>query len=115
MILVAKGSRAPREMWVPLESKASLDHRVPRASGATQVWQDLRERRVLMDIKAWWAPLGLLGHRVKKVQGGHQAKLVRRGMWGAKVPEDPRGYQAQREQRVLQALTARTGHRAYLA
>ena len=50
-----------------------------------------KERWVLVDIKAWWAPLELLGHWVKKVQGGHQAELVRRGMWGAKVPEDPRG------------------------
>lgn len=91
MILVAKGSQAPREMWVPLESKASLDHRVPRASGATQAWQDLRGRWVLVAIKAWWAQSELLGHRVKKAQGGHQAELVRRGMWGAKVSEDPRG------------------------
>lgn len=91
MILVARGSRAPREMWVPLENKVSLDHRVPKASGATQAWQDPRERWVLVDIKAWWAPLGLLGHRVKRAQGGHQAERVRRGMWGAKVPEDPRG------------------------
>lgn len=91
MILVARGSRAPREMWVPLENKASLDHRVPKASGATQAWQDLRGRWVLVDIKAWWAPSGLLGHRVKRVQGGHLAEPVRRGMWGAKVPEDPRG------------------------
>lgn len=91
MILVARGSRAPREMWVPLENKAFPDHRVPRAPGATQAWQDLRERWVLVGTKAWWAPSGLLGHREKKAPGGHQAELVRRGMWAAKVSEDPRG------------------------
>lgn len=91
MILATRESRVPREMWVPLESKASLDHRVPRGLGATQEWQDLREKRVFVGIKAWWAPLVLLGHRVRKVQEGHQAELGRRVMWVAKVLQDPRG------------------------
>lgn len=90
MIPVARGSRAPRETWAPRENKASLDHLVPKASGATQAWQDPRERWGLVDIKAWWAPSGLQGHRVKKAPGGHQAESVKRGMWGAKVSEDPR-------------------------
>lgn len=89
--LAARGSRVPKAMWVPLESKASPDHRVPRASGATQEWQDPRERWVLKGIKAWWAPLALLGHRVRKVRGDHQADLGRRETWAAKVFEDPRG------------------------
>lgn len=115
MILAAGGSRVPREMWVPLESKASLDHRVPRASGATQAWQGPRERWALMDIKAWWAPSVPLGPRVRKVLGDHQAELGRRATWAAQVFVDPRGSQARREQRVPQASTARTGPQARLA
>lgn len=77
-------------MWVPLESKASLDHRVPRASGATQAWRDPKERRALRGTKAWWAPSALPGHLVRKVRGDHRAELERRVMWGAKEFEDPR-------------------------
>lgn len=115
VILAARGSRVPREMWVPLESKASLDHRVPRASGATRAWQGPRERRALMDIKAWWAPSVPLGPRVRKVLGDRQAELGRRATWAAQVFVDPRGSQARREQRVPQASTARTGPQARLA
>lgn len=75
---------------MPLESKASLDHRVPRVSGATQAWRDPKEKWVLVGTKAWWAPLAPLGHRVRKVRGGHQAELGRRAMWAVKVFEDPR-------------------------
>lgn len=75
---------------MPLESKASLDHQVPRASGATQAWQDPKERWVLTGTKAWWALLALLGLRVRKVPGDHQAELGGRVMWAAKVFEDPR-------------------------
>lgn len=89
-IPAAWGRRVPKEKWVPLESKASLDRRVPRASGATQAWRDPKERRVLVDTKAWWAPLAPLGHQVRKVHGDHQAKLGRRATWAAKVFEDPR-------------------------
>lgn len=77
-------------MWVPLESKASLDHRVPRVSGATQAWQDPKERRALRGTKAWWAPSAQPGHLVRKVHGDHRAELERRVMWGAKEFEDPR-------------------------
>lgn len=77
-------------MWVPLESKASLDHRVPRASGATRAWRDPKERWVLVGTKAWWAPLVLPGHPVRKVHGGHRAERGRRAMWVAKVSEDLR-------------------------
>ena len=77
-------------MWVPLESKAFPDRRVPRVSGATQAWQDPKEKWVLKDTKAWWAPSALPGHQARKVRGGHQAELGRRVTWAAKVFEDPR-------------------------
>lgn len=85
MTLAARASQVPKEMWVPLENKASLDHRGPRASGATQEWQDPRERWVLMGIKAWWALLVLLDHRVRKVQRGPQADPGRRVTRAAKA------------------------------
>lgn len=109
------GSRVPKEMWVPLESKASRDHRVRRVSGATRAWRDPKERWVLVGTKAWWAPLVLLGHQVRKVHGGPQAELGRRVTWAARVFQDRRGQQAQKEQLVPQASTARTEPQAHLA
>lgn len=73
-----------------LESKASLDHRVPRVPGAIQAWRGPKERRVLVGTKAWWALLAPLGLRVRKVLEGHQAELARKATWEAKVFEDPR-------------------------
>lgn len=89
-IPAAWGRRVPKEMWVLLESKASLDRRVLRESGATRAWRGPKEKRVLVGTKAWWAPLAPRGHEVRKVHGGHQAELGRRATWAAKVFEDPR-------------------------
>lgn len=77
-------------MWVLPESKASLDHRVPRVPGATQAWRGPKERRVLVGTKAWWALLAPLGLRARKVREGHQAELGRKATWEAKEFEVPR-------------------------